>query len=245
MQYIKSLLQNSYLLRLLLVNALFGCGQLSQSNPTSEPQPPFYLSQCPVVHHMPSTIHHLLITEIGEPQPGYQDWIEIYNASSEPLLLSEYTLRTQYQSQYGEKQNSLTDFVFPNKWLEPYSYYVVFATHSTDRNHWSNDLTTDYLTKIQQDNTMYTLSLQKTRGSVELLRNDQTVDFVRYGANFEAPKTALHWQGGSAPALGHPLRFSSLMRKYPYEDTQSSYDWVVSSFATKGGINDIDPYDLA
>lgn len=245
MQSISPCLKRPIFQRLFLISALVGCDQITQSDTTTEDQTPYYLSQCPVTHQITAPIHHLLITEIGEPHPGYQDWIEIYNASSEPLLLSEYNLRTQYQNQNGETTHHLSTFALPNKWLQPKTYYVIFANHSSDKNHWSTDLTNDYLTKIQQSNTMRTLSLQTTGGSVELLHNGKTIDFVRYGTNIETPTSSSHWQGGAAPAMGNPLRFSSLMRKYPYEDTQSALDWVVSTFATKGGVNDIDPYDLA
>ena len=41
------------------------------------------------------------------------------------------------------------------------------------------------------------------------------------------------------------MRYGSLMRPMPYQDTNTALDWVATPFATKGGHNDVDPRDGA
>jgi len=68
--------------------------------------------------------------------------------------------------------------------------------------------------------------------------SNQTVDFVRWGADTTAPQTSSKWVSGAAPALPDAYG-SSLARPFALDDTDTGADWALRSFPTPGGPNDV------
>jgi hypothetical protein len=78
-------------------------------------------------------------------------------------------------------------------------------------------------------------------GFVELSSSGRTVDFVRFGDDATKPTTAGGWKSGAAPALpvkedgyGH-----SIARDATSSDRDVGDDFMLRSFATPGGPNDV------
>jgi hypothetical protein len=188
----------------------------------------------------------LLITEIGETRHGYPDWLEIYNASTKPIDLSEYAIETQQRSQEGGWRANKVRLNLAAQVLQPNQYMLIESAYDsafyTQVVHWSEDLVTPQRMKVKDPSLLLSFGLDAQRGSVSLWHDETMVDAVVFGrGNLEAP--ASQWQGGAAPAIAHSSRYASLVRLAPYSDTQTSADWAVSPFPTPGAANDVDPFE--
>jgi hypothetical protein len=78
-------------------------------------------------------------------------------------------------------------------------------------------------------------------GFVELLSNNQTVDFVRFGNNTVTPTTASAWPAATNVAISNAAPIGSSMVRPPsnLSNTHTAADWEVVPFGTPGGLNDV------
>ncbi len=174
---------------------------------------------------------NLLINELASAPRGEAVWLELYNASNATLDLGDYHLRAQaIQSEapfaaYGEIQ-----FKLPARWLAPGSYMVLLSKgeywYASGPNH-------AYLSSLNSS-----LPYWGANGFVELIRDNKTVDFVRYGNDKTEPLTKTLWGQANASALTSQMYGATLVRKLSNEETSAS-SWHISSFETPAGPNDI------
>ena len=76
-------------------------------------------------------------------------------------------------------------------------------------------------------------------GSLELLHGSQTVDFIRWGVNDDAPTNADAWEGDNISTAQAGQIGSSLARDTNCTDTNQASDWSPKLYATPAGPNDV------
>ena len=170
-------------------------------------------------------------------------WFEVYNSGDTPVLLSEYTLRSSWRlvprpGHPEDYRNPFSaepiEFELPAVSVPPKGYMVIVARKS----------------KYMQDTRQAVYVSKENRypewgagkGSIELLRAGQTVDFVRIGESTATPQTRLAWSGPSIANPGDVRHLgSTFVRPMPYaaKISNSAEDWVLAHFATPGGPNDV------
>ncbi len=171
----------------------------------------------------------LLITEVGSTY--YIDssvWFEVYNPSTNTVNLNNYKLRCT-----GTDTNGATyilEISLPSLNINPGSYIIVRGK--------------PYDGLVNGERIVYVSFEDKypywqDYGFVELIYNNQTIDFVKFGSNAATlnPISPDKWQGEPAAAL--PFNYGlSLARDASLEDSNSSNDWKINT-PTPGGPNDI------
>lgn len=150
-------------------------------------------------------------------------WVEVFNGSANPVLLSRFQLRTCDRSSTCESSQK---WDLPAITLDAGGYILLHA-----------DLLEKTFVDGKTDIYLPGFSIHQTFGFIELMENDKTVDFVRWSA--------------SASEVGQPLIGSFIQnvstqgdigkqtfgRKFPYTDNDSYTDWVFYQFSTPGGPN--------
>lgn len=196
------------------------------------------ITSCPN-NPAPTSLSSLIISEVSSTR--YNDdkpWFEVFNRSDKPIDLSDYKLRSLSQQRvepwhfYGP-----TIFDIPKLILEP-GQYAVIAGMGTD-------------VRVNGDKIVY-LFISPDRipkwgdekddsGFIELLINNKTVDFVRFGNNKIQPLSPEAWSGPNVAALPSGLKKHgySIVRDVSKTDTNSAADWSLRNFATAGGTNDV------
>lgn len=180
----------------------------------------------------------LLISEVATSYYSNDvSWFEVHNPSSAPVRLAGYALRSSSidlgtgTTSYAPVSFALPDVVVPAKG------YLVIASKPADALH---------------DNAQMVYVRQGTstpfwnaHGSIELLKEGLTVDFVRFGTSTAAPQTVDEWIGVNAAALpsGPDEHGKSMVRLYAagMPDTNRAADWALVNFATPAGRNDVAP----
>jgi len=162
-------------------------------------------------------------------------WFEVYNPTAEAIALSDYTLRSGWIDPVtGKGQNTPMSFELPAASV-PAKGYLVVAAGVYDQ--LANNLQMVYVRKDA------TVPFWNASGSVELLKNGQTADFVRFGDSPATPTTTGHWNGAAVPALpsGPDEHGKSIVRLAAngVADTNSAADWTLVNFSTPAGPNDI------
>ncbi|MCA9837037.1 MAG: lamin tail domain-containing protein [Trueperaceae bacterium] len=173
----------------------------------------------------------LVINELASAPRGESVWLELFNASNATLDLSDYQLRAQAiqgvvpYAAFGEVR-----FKLPARPLAPGEYMVLLSKGA----YWyTNGPKHAYLSGINSS-----LPYWANSGFVELLRNNQTVDFVRFGNDQTKPLSPEIWGSMNAPALNLQRYGSSLVRKLDNKEIKGS-SWRISQFETPAGANDI------
>lgn len=180
----------------------------------------------------------LVITEVGSTY--YTDssfWFEVYNNSTESANLDQYTLKS-YSTYYTTAWNDggVTSFSLPSVVI-PAGGYLVVRAKAYDS--WGS-LDSDQVVYIK-DSSGY-IPYWHDSGFLELLKDGVTADFVRFGTDATTPTTSTAWNGGDAPALPAATTLDygySIARDGSNSDSNSNTDWVLRSFATPGGPNDV------
>lgn len=181
---------------------------------------------------------YLLISEVASNY--YSDdvaWFEVYNPNPAPVALSDYTLVSSYIDT-GTGASSLAPMPFGLPAVDVPAYgYLVVASKPYD--------------KLKDSSQMvYVKSGTRTpywngSGSLELVTQGRTADFVRFGNSTAAPATASEWSGAAVAALpsGPNEHGRAIVRLAArgMPDTNSAADWTLVNFATPGGINDVPP----
>lgn len=173
----------------------------------------------------------LLITEVSS------FWLELKNLASTPVNLQNYQLRTASQLRVSPYTFNPTPTLFnlPALTIQPNQYVVVAWQVIANRTNGPQ------LVHVVKDGN--TVPAWAEQGFIELVEQNSTVDFVRFGANATAPLSADAWQGQAAVALltaqnnyGH-----ALARALNDNDTNSASDWTLRNYPTAGGPNDVPP----
>ncbi|HJV51069.1 MAG TPA: hypothetical protein VJ652_06410 [Noviherbaspirillum sp.] len=179
---------------------------------------------------------YLLISEVASNY--YSDdvaWFEVYNPNPAPVALSDYTLVSSYIDT-GSSASSLAPMAFSLPAVAVPAYgYLVLASKPYD--------------KLKDSSQMvYVKSGTRTpfwngSGSLELVTQGRTADFVRFGNSTAAPATASEWNGAAVAALpsGPNEHGRAIVRLAArgMPDTNSAADWTPVNFATPGGLNDV------
>lgn len=177
----------------------------------------------------PSTgaIDHLVINEIAADATGQGSWFEIYNPTQQAISLNDISVRIQSKTQATINTYALSGLLEANSYVVIASIseanppkknqQIQFIGNYQDWPVWSND-----------------------SGAIELVRNGQTIDFVRFGSNATMPLSANAWQGKAAPALSGNASYSLVRYFTQTSDTDSAADWRVVPFGTPAGRNDVD-----
>lgn len=209
-------------------------GSAATQAPASGPQPDTTATAtAPVSLGKPGT---LLISEIASNY--YSDdvaWFEVYNPNAAPVALSDYTLRASYvDTGSGASSLAPASFALPNAAVPAYGYLVI-ASKPYD--------------KLKDSSQMvYVKSGTLTpfwngSGSIELIANGATADFVRFGSSGAAPASASAWSGPGVAALpaGPNEHGRAIVRLASggMADTNTAADWTLVNFATPGGANDV------
>ncbi|WP_157314952.1 carbohydrate-binding protein [Chitinibacter sp. GC72] len=174
-----------------------------------------------------NTPNDLLINEVAADQYGSGSWYEIYNPTERAISLNDVSLRTLGKPGGWVKTWPLSGSIAAK------SYLVIVGN-------------TDNFTPKKTSQSQYIGSDQdypvwsNTDGSIELVRNNQTIDFVRFGANSINPLSASHWQGGNVASISGNGGYS-LVRYYTQSlDSNTASDWRLVPFGTPAGRNDVD-----
>lgn len=180
----------------------------------------------------------LLISEVATNY--YRDdvaWLEVYNPQSTAVMLSDYALRSSYlDTGTGKSSTRPAEFALPSVAVPPRGYLVIAAGVDDELKDNSQ------IVYIKKGNLT---PFWNANGSVELVRQGASADFVRFGNSTAAPATASAWRGTNVPALpsGADEHGKSIVRLAAtgLPDTDSSSDWALVNFATPAGPNDVLP----
>lgn len=96
-----------------------------------------------------------------------------------------------------------------------------------------------YLPKAAAGIINFSYGATSILGAVLYDASGNPVDLVRFGGtpNQYLPVTPQEWTGDNAIAATHKDKTISLIRKAPYQDTNTKDDWTVSQILTPGGDN--------
>ncbi|OGB24701.1 MAG: hypothetical protein A3I66_18095 [Burkholderiales bacterium RIFCSPLOWO2_02_FULL_57_36] len=162
-------------------------------------------------------------------------WLEIYNADSGPIALSDYTLRSSYiDPKTGAYSFEPISFALPSITIPAHGYLVIAG---------------DVYDKLQGNSQIVyvknnsAVPYWNANGSVELVVADRSADFVRFGASMALPMTSAAWAGRNVAELpsGASEHGASIVRlaSRGMPDTDTASDWTLVNFATPAGVNDI------
>ncbi|QLG89187.1 lamin tail domain-containing protein [Chitinibacter bivalviorum] len=172
-------------------------------------------------------IDHLLINEVAADPSGQGSWFEIYNPTNQTITLNDVSARIQSKQLGSASSYALSGTINAKS-------YVVVSTN-TDAVAPKKNTQLQYIGNAQ-DWPVWS----NDNGAIELVRNGQTVDFVRFGNSNSQPLSAMAWQGSNAPALTGNASYSLVRYFTQTVDSDSAADWRVVPFGTPAGQNDID-----
>jgi hypothetical protein len=203
----------------------------------------FSLTACPLPDPDPVYLGTLIISEVGDcAYINISSWLEVYNNSSEPACLSDFTLRTYAWNIGASSFDGIISFSLPPLIIQPGSYALIRGKTDAD---YANGTRVVYIinSSLQVPNWSYDGSYSG-EGFVELLKSGETVDFVRFGShNNVAPISVSAWNGvGNAPELpaGDDAYYGrSISRDGVMSDTDTALDWTYHDWSTAGGPNDV------
>jgi hypothetical protein len=180
----------------------------------------------------------LLITEVATNHYSNDvAWLEVVNTSNQVVRLSRYVLRSSYIStETGVSSYEPVEFPLPDVTLAAGAHLVIASKTS--------DELMDNSQIVHVKNGML-LPYWNANGSLELVRDGATVDFVRFGTSTANPVSDGEWDGESVSPLpsGPDEHGKSIVRlaSRKLADTNSASDWSLVNFATPAGLNDIAP----
>jgi hypothetical protein len=162
-------------------------------------------------------------------------WLEVHNPAGTAVSLSHYTLRTSYiDPASGAISMTPMDFSLPAVSV-PARGYLVIAAKNSERLRDNAQMV-----YVKNGNAV---PYWNAGGSIELLADGVTTDFVRFGTSTAAPATISEWIGGSVAALpsGSNEHGKAIVRPHAggMADTNAAADWALVNFATPAGINDV------
>ncbi|WP_348946375.1 carbohydrate-binding protein [Chitinibacter sp. FCG-7] len=168
----------------------------------------------------------LVINEIASDPNGSGSWFEIRNGSASSVNLSDVKLRIRNNA------GVVSEYPLGAITLPAEGLLAVAARNS------ATGLTnTSQIVYLGQTSNYPRWT--SASGAIELVRNGQTVDFVRFGSSSDQPLSAGQWSGSNAPALSASYGYA-LVRPYLQGiDSNTAADWQNVAFSTPGGRNDV------
>ncbi len=192
------------------------------------------LNSCNLFNNNTSSTGTLVITEVGNPYwVNYSSWFEVYNPSADPVNLSDFTLRASSVQTSSPWNTKIETYTLPSLDIPGGSYAIIRG--KTDAMDQINGRQIVFIVKNGYQPWWY------VSGFLELIKNNQTVDFVRFGSSIEEPTTGT-WNGGSEVSLPNSdssVLATSLARDENNTDTDSDSDWSIKALFTPGGPNDV------
>lgn len=164
-------------------------------------------------------------------------WLEVRNPGGAAVHLSHYTLRSSFiDHDTGASSTVPMDFALPDV-LVPAGAYLVIAAKVSERLRDNAQIV-----YVRNGNAV---PFWNANGSIELIADGVTADFVRFGSSTAAPVTVSEWVGSNVPALpaGADEHGKSIVRPRAagMADSNTAADWALVNFATPAGINDVPP----
>ncbi|GIZ53723.1 hypothetical protein [Noviherbaspirillum aridicola] len=180
----------------------------------------------------------LLLSEVASNY--YSDdvaWFEIHNGTGATVQLAEYSLSSSWvDTSTGRSSRTPRGFTLPAAEIPPGGYLVVAS-----RAH--QNLRANSQMVYVGDGTR--MPYWNASGSIELLRDGATVDFVRFGSSTAVPASEDHWGDAAVTALpsGANEHGKAIVRLAAggMADTNGADDWRHVNFATPAGRNDVPP----
>lgn len=187
----------------------------------------------------------LLITEVGMCRYTNRScWFEIHNKSSQcSVNLADYKIKASYVDSVAGGQPAGTEtFDLPELSLSGGAYLVIRG-NATNSGEYINGPGQIYIVK-QTLGGADRLPYWTNSGYLEIVKGSTTIDFVRYGANVQAPTSggAASWTDGTLPTMwtqNDANYGKSIARNANLTDTNVGDDWVAREFATPGAPNDV------
>lgn len=186
----------------------------------------------------PTTTGDLIINEVGSVMYSNSTaWLEVYNRSAQKANLGLYQLRTNSYYYDAVTSNYVSGgrhtFALPQVTVPPGGYVIIRGEVYAGAH-----VNTRQVVYIRDDAALGRYPLWYTSGMAELLLAGATSDFARWGTETTAPTTTGEWTTGAAPTLTNEYGLS-LARDGISTDTNAPADWVLRTFATPGGPNDV------
>lgn len=182
-----------------------------------------------------SNIGHIIITEVSSCYYTYIPcWFEVYNPTSATINLSDYQVKSSSVNASGGAVGTQTYSL--GSFDVPPDGYVIIAGNT------SNMVQRGLQMLLVSSGTQ--VPFWTANGFIEILNNNLTVDFVRFGTSTQVPVTASKWTGASVVALpyGTSSYGNAIVRPYPITaDTDSANDWSTVNWVTAAGRNDVPP----
>ncbi len=170
---------------------------------------------------------NLVINEVMSVQfTNGVSWLELYNPSDAPRQLGDYVLRSTTYDR-GSGSRTAASFALPSLTIPAKGYVLVGGRGSDDYQSGPRHV------YIRSGDLV---PFWAEAGFVELLQNDTTVDFMRFGGDVTAPTTST-WSG-SLSTLPRDQGYA-FARDLQHTDTDRASDWELIPFITAGGPNDV------
>ena len=204
----------------------------------STPAAPVNVAAAPVYAPVISDKGTLLISEVATNYYSNDvAWLEVVNTSNQAMQLSRFVLRSSHiDAASGASSYAPAEFPLPDVLLPPGAYLVI-ASKTSD--------------ELLDNSQMVYVKNGKVRpywnanGSVELVRDGVTTDFVRFGTSTAVSLSEGEWSGAAVAALpsGAAEHGKSIVRLAARRlaDTNAAADWSLVNFATPAGLNDVAP----
>lgn len=196
----------------------------------------------------------LLINEVSASKyANTERWLELFNNTNQAINLSDYTLKSLAINTNSLALADGVIFELPNITIPPSSYIAIIANHGNRSN--QQDLPQIYYLKNDNNQTPFWSTGSTKLGYLELLRHNQTVDYMALGdyslgqqptlngtpLTIAPPTTNSAWEGTSAVSnistsstIGY-----SIARSVFAQDTNTVADWSLKAYSTLAGPNDV------
>lgn len=180
----------------------------------------------------------LLISEVATSYYSNDvTWLEVHNPSRSAMRLSDYALRSSsVDLDTGAVTYAPLDFSLPDVVVPPNGYLVIASKPYEQLRDGAQ------MVYVKNGNLV---PYWNANGSIELLHDGVTVDFVRFGTSTAAPKTVSEWTGRNVAALPSSANEHGKaivrLKSSGMADTNTAADWVLVNFATPAGMNDVAP----
>ena len=162
-------------------------------------------------------------------------WFELYNSTNREIELSNYRLKSLY---YDGTTSGTFVFSLPVRTIPAKGYLVIRPNYGPAFNSVVRDLENDNVIYLKDsESKKYPIWYSTRGGYLELLKDNQTVDFLVFGTGDWKPQSTGAWTSENAPIFGSD-NWESLARKYN-QDTNTLSDWAVRNFQTYASINDV------
>jgi hypothetical protein len=179
----------------------------------------------------------LLISEVGSAYYRNQiAWLEVYNPTNAAINLSGYTLRSRGLDATDGTNNGIKSFALPSASVPARGYMVIGGKVNADV------YNTNKSVYVSNGNVV---PYWFDAGFLELVKNGNSADFVRWGNDATSPTTASAWGTANAPALpvgtdanNRPVDLGkSIVRSGT--DANNTSNWSSRNFATPAAPNDV------